>query len=102
MTFQLTISGGEEMDYRIIEKDAFHIVGLRKRVTLQYEGVNPDIAAMWASLTPEGVAELKEISSVEPKGFLSASLNFSEGRGAGTELDQVIGVATDVPYEGKW
>lgn len=102
MTFQLTIRGGEEMDYRIIEKEAFSIVGLRKRVTLQYNGVNPEIAAMWASLTPEDVVELKALSAIEPRGFLSGSLNFSEGRGEGTELDQVIGVAMDKTYEGKW
>lgn len=93
MTFRLTIQGGNEMDYRIIEKDAFHIVGLKRRVSLQYEGVNPEIAAMWASLTPDDVAELKALSDVEPRGLISASLNFSEGRAQGSQLDQMIGVA---------
>lgn len=31
MTFQLTIKGGREMNYRIVEKSAFGLVGIMKR-----------------------------------------------------------------------
>lgn len=34
------------MDYRIVEKEAFRNVGLKKRVAIVFEGVNPEIAAM--------------------------------------------------------
>jgi AraC family transcriptional regulator len=102
MTFQLTIRGGNEMDYRIIEKDAFYIVGLKQRVKLIYNGVNPEIAAMWQSLTEEDIKALKVLSNVEPVGLISGSVNFSEGRAEGSELDQLIGVATSAPVEGKW
>jgi AraC family transcriptional regulator len=102
MTFQLTISGGNEMDYRIIEKAAFYIVGIKKRVSLQYEGVNPEISAMWQSLTEDMITELKRLSSVEPTGLLNASVNFTEGRAEGTELDQYIGVATNKPASETW
>lgn len=47
MTFQLTVRGGNEMNYRIEEKEAFRIAGLHKRVPIVFEGVNPEIAAMW-------------------------------------------------------
>ena len=33
LTFQLTIQGGDVMNYRIEEKEAFRIVGLKKRVS---------------------------------------------------------------------
>ena len=95
MTFQLTIQGGNEMDYRIVEKDRFYIVGLKKRVSLQYNGVNPEIASMWASLTEDDITELKRISNTEPRGFISATLNFTEVREEGTEIDHYIGVAAD-------
>jgi AraC family transcriptional regulator len=49
MTFQLTIKGGIEMDYRIVEKEAFQIAGIKKRITLIHEGVNPQMDEMWAS-----------------------------------------------------
>lgn len=47
MTFQLTIQGGNAMNYRIVEKEAFSIAGFMKRVPIQFEGVNPEIASMW-------------------------------------------------------
>lgn len=102
MTFQLTIQGGNEMDYRIIEKGPFHIVGMRKRVKLQYEGVNAEISAMWASLTENDIIELKQLSSEEPRGFISATINFSDGRAEGTEIDHYIGVATNKEHSSHW
>jgi AraC family transcriptional regulator len=102
MTFQLTVKGGHEMEYRIIEKDAFNIVGLKKRVTLVYNGVNPEIAAMWQSLTPDDITALKALCNVEPSGLVSASGNFAEGRAEGTQLDHFIGVATTDSDSGKW
>ncbi|MDO0821899.1 AraC family transcriptional regulator [Desulfosporosinus nitroreducens] len=96
MTFQLSIKGGIEMNYRIEEKEAFHIVGLMKRVPIIFNGVNTEIASMWGSLTGELIAQLKGLSNVEPMGMLSASTNFSEGRMEEKgELDHYIGVATD-------
>ena len=94
MTFQLVIQGGIEMNYRIEEKAGFNIVGLMKRVPLIYEGVNPEIAAMWESLDMDTIATLKALSNVQPLGLISASTNFSEGRQDGGELDHYIGVAT--------
>lgn len=95
MTFQLTIKGGSEMNYRIVEKDAFRIVGIMKRVPLVYHGVNPEINAMWQSLNMEKIEEMKELSDTEPLGLVSASVNFSEGRMEGKgELDHYIGSAT--------
>lgn len=95
VTFQLTIQGGSEMNYRIEEKEGFRIIGVKKRVPIIFNGVNPEIAAMWANLTMERINELKSLSNVEPLGLLSASTNFSEGRMEEKgELDHVIGVAT--------
>jgi AraC family transcriptional regulator len=94
MTFQLSIKGGSEMNYRIVEKEAFHIVGIKKRVPLIYEGVNPEIAAMWQSLNMDKINELKSLSNVEPRGLISASANFSERLAENSELDHYIGVAT--------
>jgi AraC family transcriptional regulator len=95
MTFQLTIKGGNEMNYRILEKEAFRIVGLMKRVPIIFNGVNPEIAAMWQSLDEAKIKQLKEISNVEPAGLISASVNFSEGRMEEKgELDHYTGAAT--------
>ena len=95
LTFQLTVQGATEMDYRIIEdKPPFTIAGLMQRVPLIYQGVNPHIAALWASLDEQTIATLKALSNVEPRGMISASTNFTEGRAEGGELDHYVGVAT--------
>ncbi|GAA0722469.1 AraC family transcriptional regulator [Clostridium malenominatum] len=95
MTFQLSIKGGNEMNYRIEEKEAFRIIGIKKRVPIIFNGVNPEIASMWQSLTVETINKLKEQSNIEPLELISASVNFSEGRMEEKgELDHYIGVAT--------
>lgn len=102
MTFQLTIKGGNEMDYRIVEKDAFKIVGLKKRITLIFEGVNHQMDSVLQSLTAESIKELKSLCDIEPKGILSVSTNFSERTVEGSELDQYIGVATTKQASDQW
>lgn len=94
MTFQLTIKGGTKMEYRMVRNSAFWIVGFKKRITLQYEGINPQMDALYEQLTPERIAELKGLCDIEPYGMLSVSANFSERTTEGTELDQYVGVAS--------
>ncbi|TQR16260.1 AraC family transcriptional regulator [Psychrobacillus soli] len=95
MSFQLSIKGGSEMNYRMEEKEAFRIIGIKKRVPIIFNGVNPEIASMWQSLDMKMINKLKELSNIEPVGLLSASINFSEGRMEEKgELDHYIGVAT--------
>ncbi|OAB33103.1 AraC family transcriptional regulator [Paenibacillus macquariensis] len=95
MTFQLTIKGGSEMNYRIEDKEAFRIVGIKKRVPIVFQGVNPEIASMFEGLTPEIIDKIKGFSNVQPSGLISASTNFSEGRMEEKgELDHYIGAAT--------
>lgn len=95
MTFQLSINGGFEMKYRIVEKGPFKLAGFKKRVPVIFEGVNPEIAKMTELLTPEVIEALKTLSNIEPSGIVSASTNFSEGRMEEKgELDHYIGVAT--------
>lgn len=95
MSFRLTIQGGEEMNYRIVENPAFRIVGIMKRVPIQFHGANPEIAALAKMLDEKTIQELKSMSNVEPMGILSASVHFSEGRMEEMgELDHYIGVAT--------
>jgi AraC family transcriptional regulator len=99
MAFQLSIKGANEMNYRIVEKEHFNLVGIKKRVPIIFNGVNPEIAAMWQSLDMAKINRLKQLSNVEPIGLLSASTNFSEGRMEEKgELDHYIGVATTMEY----
>lgn len=99
MTFQLTIKGGTEMNYRIVEKQAFYIVGFKKRITMQFKGVNTQMDQVVQKLTPEIIAELKNLCDIEPRGILSVSSDFENRTEEGSELDQYIGVATSQSYD---
>ncbi|MEK3884301.1 AraC family transcriptional regulator [Paenibacillus sp. PL2-23] len=95
MTFQLTVQGGSAMNYRIVEKGPFRIVGITRRVPIQFQGVNAEIESMAKSLTPEDIAKLKALSDTEPRGMIQASVNFSEERMEEKgSVDHYIGVAT--------
>lgn len=67
------------MNYRIEEKEPFRIIGITKRVSIVFNGVNEEIASMWKSLNPDSIQTLKSLSNIEPTGIISASTNFSEG-----------------------
>ncbi|MTI58601.1 MAG: AraC family transcriptional regulator [Firmicutes bacterium] len=99
MTFHLSIKGGISMNYRIVEKEAFSIVGSMKRVPIVFKGTNPEINSMWKKLDDETIITLKQLSNIEPQGIIQASTNFSEGRMEEKgELDHYIGVATTKEY----
>lgn len=95
LSFQLTIRGGIDMEYRIEKKEAFKIVGVKKRVPIQFEGENPEIVKLAKSITPEQREKLHTYANVEPYQVVNASYNFDEGRKEekGT-LDHMIGVLT--------
>ena len=85
------------MNYRIVEKNEFYIVGFKKRITMQFKGINTQMDALIEKLTPKMISELKSLCDVAPKGILNVSANFQERTIEGAELDQYIGVATSSP-----
>lgn len=89
------------MNYRMVSKEAFRVVGVHKRVRLIYEGVNPEIAAMFASLQPETIALLKGLSNTDPSGLIQATTQFEQDREEGSSIEHYIGAATtrDCPEE---
>ncbi|MFJ3784321.1 GyrI-like domain-containing protein [Streptomyces sp. NPDC090093] len=101
MSFRLVVEGNSTMRYRIVEKDAFRIVGRGARVPLVHEGENPAIAAHIRSIGQEGLARLARLSDGEPGGVLSAVTHLSDSREEGAELDYWHGAVSgaDVPEE---
>lgn len=102
LSFQIHIRGGNTMNYKIVTLDRFNFIGIHSRVNIQFEGVNPEVTKLYQRLTPELIAALKAESDISPKGIVSASLNFSDGRMAESgQLDQWVGVCTTQrPKEG--
>ncbi|MEU6235541.1 GyrI-like domain-containing protein [Kitasatospora sp. NPDC047058] len=87
MSFRLVIEGSSSMEYRIVEKPAFRIVGRRARVPLVHEGVNPAIAEFIRGLGRETVDRIATLSDGEPDGIVAVTEFFSDSREEGVELD---------------
>lgn len=91
------------MRYRIVEKDAFRVVGRKARVPLVYEGHNPAIVEFVRSIDAATLRRLAELSDQEPRGIVAAVHNFAAARldaPEGTELDYYHGVVTGADAPG--
>lgn len=99
LSFQLTVKGISAMNVRIVEKEAFNLIGISKRVPIVFNDVNPAIVDMVKSLDERKISALKSINNCEPKGIVSASFDFSTDRmNEKGELSHLIGVHS---YETK-
>lgn len=101
MSFRLVVEGSASMEYRIVTKDAFHLVGRKARVPLVHEGMNPHIVAFVKGLDQETVRRIEALSDQEPHGIVNVSDDLAGSRAEGTELDYWHGVVTgaDVPAD---
>lgn len=95
LSFQLTVQGGMNMDYKIEKKESFNIVGVKKRIPIQFEGVNQEIIKLAEGITPEQRKTMHSLMDMEPAGVVNASFNFDDGRMEEKgRLDHMIGVLT--------
>lgn len=97
MSFRLTIEGSGSMEYRIVEKAEFRIVGRKARVPLVHAGVNPAIEEFVRGIGQRELQRLEELSDQEPHGIVSAVDNLDESREEGTGLDYYHAVVTGAP-----
>ncbi|MGX1541231.1 AraC family transcriptional regulator [Streptomyces adustus] len=94
MSFRVVVEGSTAMRYRIVEKEAFRVVGSKARVPLVHEGVNAAATAHLKSLDERAIVRMKELDHQEPTGILSAAVYLTDSRDEGVEADYWIGVAT--------
>ncbi|WP_405789716.1 GyrI-like domain-containing protein [Streptomyces sp. NBC_01367] len=94
MSFRLIVEGSSSMEYKVVEKDEFRVVGRRARVPLVHEGPNPAIAAFIREIGQETLRRIESLSDQEPEGIVSASDDLHDSRAEGTELDYYHGVVT--------
>jgi AraC family transcriptional regulator len=59
ISFHIEIKGDNDMDYRIIEKPAFDVIGRSRRITPQYNGKSSEISQFWNEYMPS--AEYKKL-----------------------------------------
>ncbi|MDD3654897.1 MAG: AraC family transcriptional regulator [Desulfotomaculaceae bacterium] len=95
LSFVIIVKGGISMEFRIVDKSAFNLVGVSKRVPMQFEGVNNEIVKLAESITDEQKAEMHALQNIEPYEIVNASYdadaNFLKEEG---DLTHLIGVLT--------
>lgn len=94
-SFVINIKGGTSMEFRIEDKPAFNLVGVSKRVPMQFEGVNDEIVKLALSITDPQKEAMHALQNIEPYEIVNASYdadaNFLKEEGMLTHL---IGVLT--------
>ncbi|WP_346920925.1 AraC family transcriptional regulator [Clostridium sp. UBA7339] len=95
LSFIITVKGGINMEFRIEDKPAFNLVGVSKRIPMQFEGVNNEIVKLAQSITEEQRKEMHSLQNIEPYEIVNASYeadaNFLKEEG---DLTHLIGVLT--------
>lgn len=102
MTFQLTIQGGFEMKYRIVEKDGFNVVGVKYAVEMVNEILSPTYEDMIAAISDSTMKEFESISNQEPYGIVHASVNYKEDSTGKATFEQYIGAVTTKVVSDKY
>ncbi|MDH6366047.1 MULTISPECIES: AraC family transcriptional regulator [unclassified Breznakia] len=80
LSFQIQVTGGQEMEYRIEEKPAFTIVGVSRTVSLQFSGVNDEIVKLAQSIKEKQREEIHKYMDMYPNQVVNASFNFTGDR----------------------
>nr|WP_206038077.1 AraC family transcriptional regulator [Rhodococcus sp. HNM0569] len=94
ISFQLVVEGSTSMQYRIVRKEGFSIVGRKTRVPLVHVGPNDAIVEFERSLDPEVRAVVSSLSDQEPHGAVAVTDAVDDSRAEGTELDYWHAAAT--------
>ena len=83
------------MEFRIVDKPVFNLVGVSKRVPMQFEGINQEIVKLAESITEEQKEEMHSLQNMEPYEIVNASYDadadFLREEG---ELTHLIGILT--------
>ena len=100
LTFRLVVEGSTSMEYRIVNKEAFKVVGRGTRVPLVHLGMNPAIVEFVKGIGMPTLERMKELGDGEPNGLLAITSN-QEGTDEGDQLDYFQGVVTsrDAPED---
>lgn len=89
------------MDYRLVTKDAFTLVGRRRRMSLIYHGPNPEMEAFHSEVGEQTLDAIAGLSTTEPTEVISLCRDFDEGREDGGTFDFWLAAAVEgvVPAE---
>lgn len=94
LAFRLTVEGSSSMRYRVVDRPAFTVVGLKARVPLVHMGPNQAIIDFVRGMDRQVLERLEKLSDQEPQGIVAVCDDLDPSRAEGTELDYYQGVIT--------
>lgn len=71
VTFTLSLKGVVEMNYRIVEKEVFKVVGIKDRFS-HVDNLGMSVGTMWANTPRETIQKIMALSNAEPMGLVGA------------------------------
>jgi AraC family transcriptional regulator len=77
-TFYIDVRGGVSMEFKIEQKAKFNIVGVSRRVPIQFEGVNEAIVELAKSITEQQRKEMHQLADLYPHQVLNVSYDFDD------------------------
>jgi AraC family transcriptional regulator len=78
-SFFIDIRGGISMEFKIEKKEKFNLVGVSKRVPIQFEGENNAIIELAKSITEQQRNEMHQLADLYPHQVLNVSYDFDDG-----------------------
>jgi len=82
ISFQITIKGVTEMDYRIVEKEGFRIVGIRIKIGTDVEENAKIIMPFWVEAGEKGLLNpIIDLMNGEPTGLLGLCIDEADDGG---------------------
>ncbi|MGJ4850207.1 GyrI-like domain-containing protein [Bacillota bacterium Meth-B3] len=91
LSFYISIKGEVEMNYRIEQKEAFRIVGVKAHYTLSVEQNFTEVPAFWQQTAQSGsIGRILALANREPKALLGVTSSMT-----GPAFDYYIAAASD-------
>jgi AraC family transcriptional regulator len=91
ISFKITIKGDAEMNYKIITKDSFKVVGVKEHYDMSIEECFAKVPLFWKKTIESGIVPtILPLMDKEPYGLLGVSTCMN-----GQDIDYYIAVATD-------
>lgn len=92
ISFKITVKGMVEMEYRIVQKEAFRVVGIKTQIGKNIEENFQEVPQFWGEAAQSGVVQkIAELINQEPMGVLGLSVCMDELE----NWEYYIAVATD-------
>lgn len=74
ITFQISVTGAEELEYKIVKKEPIRIIGISAPLELELEKNFQTVPGLWARAAAEGIVPMLAERMGEPEGILGVSV----------------------------